>query len=114
MRSAVLSLACFFVVAVALHAKDDYPLTADSMVQPGVPQGKIEKFRWKSDIFAGTERDCWIYVPAQYDKDKPAALMVFQDGGNYQDPKKDFRVPIVLDNLIHKNEIPVMIGVFIN
>jgi enterochelin esterase family protein len=40
--------------------------------------------------------------------------MVFQDGGNYVDLKKDFRVPIVFDNLIAKKEMPVTIGVFIN
>lgn len=114
MRDVVLSLAYVLGAVVVLHAKDDYPLGPDSMVQPGVPTGKIEQFRWKSDVFAGTERDCWIYVPAQYDKDKPAAVMVFQDGGWYQDVKRDFRVPIVMDNLIHKKDIPVMIGVFIN
>jgi enterochelin esterase family protein len=53
-------------------------------------------------------------VPAQYDKDKPAAVMVFQDGGSYVNPKREFRVPIVFDNLIHKKEIPVMIGIFID
>ena len=45
---------------------------------------------------------------------RPACVMVFQDGGNYVDPKKDFRVPIVFDNLIHKKEMPVTIGIFIN
>ena len=40
--------------------------------------------------------------------------MVFQDGGNYVDEKGDFRVPIVFDNLIHKGEMPVTIGIFIN
>ena len=86
----------------------------DSQRVPGVPQGKVERRTLKSRIFPGTTRDWWIYVPAQYDRSKPACVMVFQDGGNYQDLKKDFRVPIVMDNLIHKKEIPVMIGVFIN
>ena len=27
--------------------------------------------------------DYWIYVPAQYDPNTPAALMVFQDGQGY-------------------------------
>jgi enterochelin esterase family protein len=40
--------------------------------------------------------------------------MVFQDGGSYQDLKGSFRVPIVFDNLIHKKEMPVTIGIFIN
>jgi enterochelin esterase-like enzyme len=102
------------LVSSMLHAKDDYQLGPDSMEQSGVAKGTIEQFKHKSDIFAGTVRDVWVYVPAQYDKEKPAALMVFQDGGNYQNPKGQFRVPIVFDNLIHKKEIPVMVGIFIN
>jgi len=40
--------------------------------------------------------------------------MVFQDGYAYVNEEGDFRVPIVFDNLIHKKEIPVTIGLFIN
>ncbi len=69
---------------------------------------------WKSKVFAGTERDWWIYVPAQYRTDKPAAVMVFQDGHDYARTNGNWRVPIVFDNLIHKGEMPVTIGVFIN
>jgi enterochelin esterase family protein len=109
------------LVGVVAVAKDDYKLGPDSMEQPGVPQGKIEKFTWKSEIFAGTVRDCWIYVPAQYNakEPEPACVMVFQDGFNYMnsDPKKGsaaFRVPTVFDNLIHKKEMPITVGIFIN
>ena len=34
-------------------------------------------------MFEGTERDCWVYVPAQYDGKTPACVMVFQDGAGY-------------------------------
>ena len=72
------------LVALALpsvaSAADDYQLGPDSERQPGVPQGKVTPFPWKSNVFAGTERDCWLYVPAQYDGSQPAAVMVFQDG----------------------------------
>jgi enterochelin esterase family protein len=40
--------------------------------------------------------------------------MVFQDGHAYVDEKGQARATIVLDNLIHRGEIPVMIGIFIN
>src|SRR5262249_55245156 len=81
--------------------------------QPGVPQGAVTRMpTWKSKVFADTERDWWIYVPAQYDPSKPACVMVFQDGGGYADKTKDFRVPIVFDNLIHKKQMPVTIGIF--
>jgi enterochelin esterase-like enzyme len=95
-------------------AIDDYKLGPDSQEHPDVPKGKVTKSTWKSEIFPGTVRDYWVYVPAQYDAKKPACVMVFQDGKGYQDPKGSFRVPTVFDNLIHKKEMPVTIGLFIN
>jgi enterochelin esterase family protein len=97
-----------------LQAVDDYKLGPDSEEKADVPKGAVSKATWKSEIFPGTVRDYWVYVPAQYDEKKPAAVMVFQDGGAYQDKKGSFRVPIVFDNLIHKKEMPVTIGIFIN
>jgi enterochelin esterase-like enzyme len=114
MRRLTLAAAALALAALPLSAADDYKLGPDSQRQEGVPEGKVTKYSWTSQIFPGTERDYWVYVPAQYDAKTPACVMVFQDGGNYQDPKRDFRVPIVFDNLIHKKEIPVMVGVFIN
>lgn len=103
------------LVALRTPAADDYKLGADSFPQPGTPAGTIEKFTFKaSQIFPGTERDYWVYVPKQYDPAKPAALMVFQDGNGYQSTNGSFRAPVVMDNLIHKKEMPVTIGVFIN
>ncbi|MDB6122396.1 MAG: enterobactin/ferric enterobactin esterase [Pedosphaera sp.] len=93
---------------------DDYKLGPDSMVQEGVPKGTVTKHHWKSKVFQGTERDFWIYVPAQYDATKPACVMVFQDGGGYVGTNGPHRAPVVFDNLIHKKEMPVTIGIFIN
>jgi enterochelin esterase-like enzyme len=102
------------LLAPSLRAADDYKLGPDSQRQPGVPQGKVTKHHWKSQIFPGTERDYWVYVPAQYDDKTPACVMVFQDGDAYQKADGPFRVPVVFDNLIHKKEMPVTIGIFIN
>ncbi len=102
------------LVCAAARAADDYKLGPDSMEQPDVPKGKVTKHTWTSTIFPGTVRDWWLYVPAQYDAKTPACVMVFQDGGSYQDAKGQFRVPVVFDNLIHKKEMPVTIGVFLN
>lgn len=93
---------------------DDYKLGPDSQGQPDVPPGKVSKRSWTSKIFPGTVRDYWVYVPSQYDAKEPACVMVFQDGGGYVNPKGQFRTPIVFDNLIHKKEMPVTIGIFIN
>lgn len=117
--------ACFgFLLSIAVgstatsqvaHAADDYKLGADSQRNESVPRGTVEKLSFKhSNVFPGTERDYYVYVPAQYDAKKPAALMVFQDGGGYVKDDGQFRVPIVFDNLIAKKEMPVTIGVFVN
>lgn len=85
------------------------------MVKEGVPKGTVSEHVWKhSKIFPGTIRNFWIYHPAQYDEKVPTAVIVFQDGHNYMNPLGDFRVPVVLDNLIHAGAIPPLIAIFIN
>jgi enterochelin esterase family protein len=109
------SLLALALAASPLCAADDYKLGPDSQEQPGVPKGTVTKHTWNSSkVFPGTVRDWWLYVPAQYDGKQPACVMVFQDGGGYVNPKGQFRVPVVFDNLIHKKEMPVTIGIFIN
>ena len=111
----ILSAAILLASTPFARSADDYKLGADSQPQPGTPAGTVEKFTFKSSqVFPGTERDYWVYVPKQYNPAKPAALMVFQDGGGYQSAAGSFRAPVVMDNLIHKKEMPVTIGVFIN
>ena len=86
----------------------------DSQVHEGVPHGTVTLHTWHSRIFEGTVRDWCVYVPAQYQPSKPACVMVFQDGLTYAAPDEEMRVPVVFDNLIHKGEMPVTIGIFIN
>lgn len=100
--------------AGVLRAADDYVLGPDSQVQEGVPKGKITQQKFESKIFPGTVRDLWVYVPAQYDGKQPACVMVFQDGGGYQAATGSFRAPVVFDNLIHKGQMPVTIGIFLS
>jgi enterochelin esterase family protein len=113
--------------APRVGAADDYTFGPDSVPQSDVPKGTVTQFKWKtSKVFEGTERDCWLYVPAQYDGKTPACVMVFQDGAGYvhvegagyvkglEKQKAQYRVPVVFDNLIHRKEMPVTVGVFIN
>ncbi|MBX7104136.1 MAG: esterase family protein [Gemmataceae bacterium] len=87
-----------------------FPAHPDGLVYPGVPVGTVVKQpTWKSTIFAGTERDWWVYTPAQYSKDRPACVMIFQDGEGYMK-----WVAPMFDNLIHRGEMPVTIGIFIS
>lgn len=98
-----------------MFAADDYQLGPDSMVQEGVPQGKLIDGKHTSEkVFPGAVRNYSVYIPAQYDGSSPAALMVFQDGGSYANKTGQFRVPVVFDNLIHKKQMPVTIGIFLN
>lgn len=93
-------------------AQDNYELTADSRPQPGVPEGTLHgPFKWESKIFPGTVREYGIYVPAQYTDDKPACVLVVQDGINRA---KGWKLPTVMDNLIHRGEMPVTIGIFVS
>lgn len=115
---------CFLALAMlaagssappAAFAADDYQLGPDSLEQDGVPKGQVTKGSWESaNVYAGTARDYWVYVPAQYDGSTPACVMVFQDGGNYVHPERQFRVPVVFDNLIHRGEMPVTVGIFLD
>ncbi len=100
----------------SLVKSDDslYQLGPDSVRQEHVPRGIVTEHIWKSDVFPGTIRRYWVYVPAQYNDSTAAAVMVFQDGHAYIDESADFRVPVVFDNLIHAGELPVMVGIFID
>ncbi len=90
-----------------LEAYDIHP---DSVERQGVPRGTLtQQAPWSSAIFAGTTRDWWVYVPAQYAAGTPAAVMVFQDGAGVRG-----WVPTILDNLIARGEMPVTVGIFIN
>ncbi|NYH92799.1 alpha/beta hydrolase-fold protein [Actinopolymorpha rutila] len=87
----------------------------DSTVRPDVPAGETIEFEWNdSTAYPGTSRKFWVHVPAEYDRSEPASLMVFQDGQWYLDPDGEVRGGIVLDNLIHRGDIPVTIGVFVD
>jgi enterochelin esterase family protein len=87
----------------------------DALSRDDVPHGSVKPMpAWQSKIFENTTRDWAIYVPAQYKKEQPAALMVFQDGRNYQDVKGRWRVPLVFDNLIARGDMPPTIAIFVS
>ena len=87
----------------------------DAVPRDDVPRGTVEDMpTFESKIFENTTRDWAIYVPAQYRKEEPAALMIFQDGHSYRDINGRFRVPVVFDNLIARGDMPPTIAVFIN
>ncbi len=109
------SLPALLLTLTVAIAAEPYKPGPDSMPLAEAPRGTVTKHAWTNKVvFAGTVRDYWLYVPAQYDPSKPASLMVFQDGGSYVSTNGDYRTTTVFDNLIHRKEMPVTIGVFIN
>ena len=92
-----------------------YHLGPDSLPQDGVPKGELRgPFTLASTAYPGTQHTYWVYVPAQYDADVPASLMIYNDGQAFLNADGDMRAQNVMDNLIFRRELPVMIGVFIN
>jgi gluconolactonase len=91
----------------------EYSLGADSQPQPGVPKGALTRHVLApGNFFPGTPHDYQIYVPAQYDASHPIASMIFLDGSGYAG--NNVRVPVVLDNLIARRDVPPMIAIFVD
>lgn len=98
-----------------VESKPEWKPHPDAVAKDDVPHGTVTDMpAFESKVFENTTRDWSIYVPAQYKKEEPAALMIFQDGHSYRDVKGRFRVPVVFDNLIARGDMPVTIAVFIN
>jgi gluconolactonase len=108
MRAALTGAALILWLAQAPAAPPQGPPPGpDSQVQPGTPTGEVIKAEFdQSKVYPGTWREYWVYIPTQLDRSKPAPLMVFQDGLQYN-------APVVFDNLIHKKQIPPMVGIFV-
>ncbi len=120
-RAVVLAVALFgaaqtAAAQTAARQPGEYPLTQDSLVNDRIRHGELRgPFEFHSQIFAGTVRRYWVYVPAGYRRrgsDAPN-LLVFQDGQRATNPEGSLRIPTVLDNLIAKGDIPPTLGIFI-
>lgn len=109
-----IGMACclFLFCLTAVRAQEEsYPEHPDSIKKAGVPQGKVEgPFPWESTIYPGTQRNYYLYVPSQYNPSKPACVFVILDGLGRAN---EWKLPVVMDNLIASGEMPVTIGIFI-
>src|SRR3954454_16528795 len=118
-RSAIVSLAIGIGAVVAPVQSPvsspppvNYALAADSQPQPGVAAGTVTKHTLApGKYFPGTPHNYQVYVPAAA-PDRPLPYMIFLDGSGYAGD--NVRVPVVLDNLIAKHELPPMIAVFLD
>ena len=101
--------------ALALGAQGpvDYSLGSDSQPQSGVEKGSLTQHTLAPGrFFPGTPHNYQLYVPAQRDPSRPIPFMIFLDGSGYAG--NNVRVPVVLDNLIARREVPPMAAIFID
>ncbi len=86
-------------------ASDNYPLPTDAKPIAGVAEGTTFRFELTdSKIFPDTTRTITVYVPAEYQGDKPACVYVGLDG-------LGFNAATVFDNLIAQHAMPVTIAI---
>jgi Putative esterase len=113
-RPYLLPLGILTVFLAPSPAQEKYPLGPDSERQGNVPKGVVTRFTWTSKLYPGSVRDYWVYVPAQYEPDKPAPVMIFLDGAGFIGEQGRWRAPIVFDNLFAKGDMPPAIGIFVD
>jgi gluconolactonase len=103
------SLALVFTFLVLAPALAENSATAQKTASKrGVLHGP---FPWQSKIYPGTEREYWVYVPNQYEPEKPTPAMIVQDGLGRA---SDWNLIEALERLMEEEAIPVQIGIFVN
>ena len=91
----------------------DYSLGADAQPQANVRAGTVSKHVLApGQYFPGTPHNYQVYVPAGAGDGRPLPYMIFLDGSGYAG--SNVRVPVVLDNLIAKHDVPAMAAIFID
>ena len=109
----LVGVACLlpFEAGASRHAQTGAaPAQPPGGVQPAPPKplpANVLKGEFaESAVYPGTWREYWVYVPRELDRSKPAPVMVFQDGLQYN-------APAVFDDLIARKAIPALVGVFV-
>lgn len=82
-----------------------YKRPAWTLTDPETRKGSLTGFQMYSEAFE-SQRDIQVYLPARFRKSRNYPLLVVHDGADYLH-YADFQT--VLDNLIHRLEIPAMV-----
>jgi gluconolactonase len=100
--------------ALAVPGDAPYHPCAEAYPREGVTQGTVTKFDdWQqTEIFSGTTREMWAYVPPGAGDSSP--VIVFNDGAGYLAREGSVRATNVLDNLLAAGEIAPTVAIFIN
>jgi len=76
-----------------------------TMPKRGARSGELTGFRMRSDAF-DAQRDIQVYLPARFRRTRSYPLLIVHDGADYL---RYADLKTVLDNLIHRLEIPAMV-----
>ena len=106
LRAGSIAIALISINSAVLQPEES-PQAQQTVAPSAAPSGDVMKAEFtESRIYPGTWREYWIYLPKSLDRSKPAPVMVFQDGIQYNAPK-------VFDELIEQKAIPPIVGVFV-
>ena len=83
-----------------------YEIPSWTQPQPGVPQGTLKNHVFRSRALEDT-RPITLYLPARFRPSRRYPLLLVHDGGDYL---KFAALKTVLDNLIHRLEIPGLVA----
>ncbi len=104
-RAATLGVLALLAPFMSANVRAQNNAPDPDLQRQDVPHGVVTRFTLKgSKIYPGAEHQVTLYVPAQYDKNTPACVMIFQDG-------LGFNAPTVFDNLIAKKQMPVCVAI---
>jgi len=102
----------FVLCSAALFSAETYRLGPDSLPQPGVPKGTVTRaVLAPGRFYPGTPHNYAVYVPAGTPSTSALPFMIFLDGNG---GLNGLHVPVVLDNLIAKHELPPMAAIFVD
>ncbi len=81
-----------------------------SKVDPDARAGRIEELVMRSRVYGGRQ-SVSVYLPARYRKSRRYPLLLVHDGGDYVNYAG---LKVVLDNLIHRLEIPGVVAALLH
>lgn len=94
----------------SVAAGEGYAREAWTLPDPEARAGKLEQRLLASDVFGGP-RPITVYLPARYRPTARYPLLVVHDGSDYL---RFSALQTVLDNLIHRLEIPPLIAALVD
>ena len=107
------SLALLLAALTLTQAADTYPPHPDATRREGLAPGTLDgPHEFRSEVFPGTVRNYWVYVPAAYERRKgPVCQVIVQDGLG---KATQWHIAETMDNLIDDGSMPPAVGIFID